>query len=347
MKIPEFIEKFLVEFLLNQLKEAQYLQLNYLESQKFDFSDIPVEESKRKEYHDFILDDRRFVNKSIKLLLEKEILTEYIYKSFLETIAKVFLSLPIDQNTVEIDPENQDDEYLKSLEQKKIQIEIENKKFEKMKKKIKFKFVKPEDLKKKRDNMGGFVTVQSIKQVIESMIEIEDPAVEINNQNKEGENLNTNNENNQQNAEESKNEENIPKDKVSNEESLQISENKQSPNEVIEPIKIKIDYMNEVDVFINSNLPIDTYILHFDMTEGFIAYTIRSIKRVLSKNYKVNIDLNESFNTIKEKINEINIYIYEHVLNKEKYLGKTIIPIEVKPELPQENAEGDLNSGLD
>jgi len=354
VKIPEFIENFLEEFLLNQLKEGQYLKMNYLESQKFDFSDVPLEDAKRKEYHEFILDDRRFVNKSIKLLLEKEILTEYIYRSFLENIAKLVLSLPITPNTIEMDSENQDDEYIKLIENKNIQIERENKKLEKMKKKIKLNFIKPEDLKKKRDNIGGFVTILSNKHVVESMIEIEERLPEISEKIKEPENQNLNNEINQQ-IEESKNDENLPKDRPSNDESIpkeklnneenqQKTENLENLIEVLEPLKIKLDYVNEVDVFKNSSLPIDTYMLHYDMTQGYIAYTLRSIKRVLSKNYKVNIDLNVWFDSINQKCNEINNNIYEHVMKNEKYLGKSIIPIEVKPELPQENAEFDLNT---
>ena len=46
------------------------------------------------------------------------------------------------------------------------------------------------------------------------------------------------------------------------------------------------------------------------------------------------IDINESFNTIREKINEINGIVYEYIMKNEKYIGKSIIPIEVKPDLP-------------
>jgi hypothetical protein len=338
VKVPEFIEKFLEEFLINQLKDYQYLELRYLESSKFDFSEIPQEEEKRKEYHTFLLDNRRFVNTSIKLLLEKEILTEYVYKSFLESVAKIYFSQTVDPlSAIEVDTNNQEDDYLQIIEQKKIEIENYNKKMEKMKRKIKLNFIKPDDLKKKRDKIGGFVTVLANKNIIESMIEIEEPVVNLDIKSEDVENKNKLiDDNNAQQVENQLNhadENKVIENNINTNLPADVVENNKN-KEPVEPLKIKIDYINEVDVFRNINVPIDTYILHCDMTECFLAYTLGSIKRALAKNYKVFIEMNESFNMIKEKINEINGIVYEHLMKNEKYIGKTIIPIEVKSEQP-------------
>lgn len=340
VKIPEFIEKFLEEFLLNQIKENIFLELRYLESAKYDFKDIPFEEAKRREFHEFMLDDRRFVNKSVKFLLEKGLLTEYVYRSFLEAIAKIYLFQPVDPSSIEVDPSNQDESYLESIDKMKTTMELQNRTMKKMKSRIKLEFVNPEDLKKKRDNIGGFLTVHSTKQVYESLIEIEEPPVDnLNNKNiqETNENLNrVHGENAEKDVTGNNLEQNIHVDKESSNEDPKINN---LNNEIIEPIRIKVEYLNEVELFKNSIIPIDSYILHFNLTEGYIAYTVRSIRRVLKKNYEVIIDLNESFNSLKEKIYQISSSVFDQVIKHEKYKGKSIIHLDVKPEIPPENPE--------
>ena len=173
----DFMKKFIEEFLLNQLTDTQLFELKYLESNLFDFTNITDE--KRKDFNNFLVDNRRFVNKSIKLLLEKGFLGYDIFENLLGIVAETYFQQPKDPaQVVEIDPENQEPEYLELIKKKQDEVTQENLKIEKMKKKIKLNFIKTEDLKKKRNNIGGFIIVHPNPDVVDSLVEIEEPPKE-------------------------------------------------------------------------------------------------------------------------------------------------------------------------
>ena len=71
--MPEVILNFIEELLLNQLKETQFFEINYLESKKLDFTQPPENEEKRLEFIEFMKDNKRLVNKSLKILDEKKV----------------------------------------------------------------------------------------------------------------------------------------------------------------------------------------------------------------------------------------------------------------------------------
>jgi hypothetical protein len=174
LNLPDVFRNFIEEVLLNQLKETQLFELRYMESKKYDLTQQPENDEKRKEFLEFLLDNKRIVNKSLKLLMDNEYVSDYVYRIFLETIANLYFEKPQDPAGIEIDPENQEPQYLESIKKKQDEMTKYNIKLEKLKKKIKLNFVKGENLRKKVDNIGGFIMVKPNMRVIDSVNEIEE-----------------------------------------------------------------------------------------------------------------------------------------------------------------------------
>lgn len=171
-----FIRDLVVKFLLG-LKDNEFFSLKYLESQRFDFSAIPEEEVKRKEFKQFLLDKRRFYNKSIKILLEKNIIEQRLFDLVLDEIANLYFAKPIDSSSQEVQqlinptPENQDPDYLAKVKELSEAIIAQNLQTEKIKKKIKITFVKPDILKKKKDNVIALIRIFPVEDTYETIIE--------------------------------------------------------------------------------------------------------------------------------------------------------------------------------
>ena len=153
------------------------MEIKYLESKKFDFSQPPENEEKRKEFITFLLDDRRLINTSLKLLRKNGLIDENVFKNILEVLANLYFEPVTDPSGIKIDEENTEPEYLESIKKKKDDISLNNSLLEKIKKKIKFNFVKAEVIKKKENNIGGFIVVRSNMAMVESMTEIENVEV--------------------------------------------------------------------------------------------------------------------------------------------------------------------------
>ena len=79
------------------------------------------------------------------------------------------------------------------------------------------------------------------------------------------------------------------------------------------------------------------------MTQWYQALIIRAIRRVLKKLYGIEINLAESYETIKNQYKQDMDKIIADMLQKEIYLKKTVIPIPISlvviPEEPEENPE--------
>ena len=165
LNTKELIKAFLEEFLLNIAKEInndQYvLELKYLESPKYDFENIP--EERKGEFAEFVKDKRRYISKSVHQLIHLGCLNEELVDTFNEVVSNIYFKNP-EVEKIEIDPENQDENYINEM--KKKQEEAEKKaqdelaKLELLRKKIKFTLIKPEVFKNKRDNIGGFIPVE-------------------------------------------------------------------------------------------------------------------------------------------------------------------------------------------
>ena len=180
LDMKEFMNNFVEEFLLNGItginNDTLNLELKYLESPKYDFENIP--EDKREDYKNFIKDERRYISKSLHMLIDMGVVKKENVNLFNETVAELYFKGNIEPTKVEPDPENQDPEYLEKIrveqENNEKKAADENAKYEKIKKRIKFVFIKPEVFKKKRNNIGGFITVDPNVLEIGKITEVEE-----------------------------------------------------------------------------------------------------------------------------------------------------------------------------
>lgn len=176
LNINEFILAVFSKYLLS-LKENQFFNIKYLESQRFDFSAIPDDELKRKEFKEFLLDEKRFYNKSAKILINNGYLSKQIYDGLISAVAETYFKQPVDTNSPEIqakmnpEPDNQDETYLKKVKAKIEEINSQNQIIDKLKKKIKIQFIKPEVLKKKKANIVSLITVNPVEDTFETYTE--------------------------------------------------------------------------------------------------------------------------------------------------------------------------------
>jgi predicted transcriptional regulator len=139
------------------------LELRYLESPKYDWENIP--EEKRNDFANFIKDDRRYISKSVHKLIELGIIKKEFLDTFNEVIAEIYFQGPVEPEKIEPDPSKAEDaayqeEIKKKQEEAEKKAQEENAFNEKIKKKIKISLIKPEVFKKKRDNIGAFITVE-------------------------------------------------------------------------------------------------------------------------------------------------------------------------------------------
>ena len=209
------------------------LELRYLESPKYDWENIP--EEKKNDFANFIKDDRRYISKSVHKLIELGIIKKEYLDTFNEVISEIYFQGPIEPEKIEPDPSKAEDaayqeEIKKKQEEAEKKAQDENAFNEKIKKKIKINLIKPEIFKKKRDNIGAFITVEpnpfekGLVQEIEE-IPISRRETEKKNEEENGEE-NANQENKEQKEEEK------PQNEVENkEENQQPSENKEQNQE--------------------------------------------------------------------------------------------------------------------
>ena len=167
------------------------LELRYLESPKYDWENIP--EERRKEFANFIKDDRRYISKSVHKMIELGIIKKEYLDIFNEIISEMNFPGPIEPEKIEPDPSKAEDaayqeEIKKKQEEAEKKAQEENVFNEKIKKKIKINIIKPEVFKKKRNNMGAFIIIEPNPYEKGVVQEIEEVPISQIEENKEGEN---------------------------------------------------------------------------------------------------------------------------------------------------------------
>ena len=150
--------------LVNNINNDNFiLELRYLESPKYDWENIP--EEKRKDFADFLKDERRYISKSVHKLIELGIVKKEYLDIFNEVISEMYFQGPIEPEKIEPDPSKAEDatyqeEIKKKQEEAEKKSQEENAFNEKVKKKIKISLIKPDIFKKKRNNIGAFIIVE-------------------------------------------------------------------------------------------------------------------------------------------------------------------------------------------
>ena len=120
---------------------------------------------KKTDFANFLKDDRRYISKSVHKLIELGVIKKEYLDIFNEVISEIYFQGPIEPEKIEPDPSKAEDaayqeEIKKMQEEAEKKAQDENVFNEKIKKRIKINVIKPEIFKKKRDNIGAFITVE-------------------------------------------------------------------------------------------------------------------------------------------------------------------------------------------
>ena len=201
------------------------LELRYLESPKYDWENIP--EEKRGEFANFLKDDRRYISKSVHKMIELGIIKKEFLDMFNEIISEIYFQGPVEPEKIEPDPSRAEDaayqeEIKKKQEEAEKKAQDENAFNEKIKKKIKISIIKPEVFKKKRDNIGAFITVEPNPYEKGIVQEIEEIPISKREEEKKKE---------EENVEENKEEKKEEEEKKENEQTNEGGENPEAQNE--------------------------------------------------------------------------------------------------------------------
>ena len=403
-----FVQKIIEEFISNYLKENQFIELKYLESARFNFREITDE--RKSEYIEFTHDYRRFVNKSLKIILDNNLISKDIYEMILDALLRIYFKDKSSIIKAEIDTENQDPEYLEKNKKQQEKYLEQVAKLESNKKKIKFIMIKPEILKKKRENFAAMIQVIPNQITFETLVETEEvlltqdnpvissklddyqdnktqgqveklntQEVELNKLNKkpveeilEPEENKIENENEEENLiekeKEYEEENKIEKEKeneventiekeeeIKNEEKLnneneeekvltpeEIEEMELAEKKKNEPKIFKLNYCKEVQVFRNNKMKYEPYIFHQKMHEFFLYNIVRSFRKVIKREMKVNAELPDLINISMDKYQKVANFVIENIMSKEIYIKETIVPIVVEP-LEVKNVDVPIN----
>jgi len=146
------------EYIFRCLKDNQNFEIKYLESERFNFSEV-ISEERQPEFIDFIHDYRRFVNKSLKILIDKNQMQRNSLDLVLSALVALYFKNKSAIPVVEVNAENQDPEYVEKIKQEQEDYVNAVERLEAVKKKIKFVMVKPAILKKRRENIAAFIQV--------------------------------------------------------------------------------------------------------------------------------------------------------------------------------------------
>ena len=269
-------------------------------------------------------------------MIELNIIKKEYLDIFNEIISEFYFQGPIEPEKIEPDPSKAEDqayqeEIKKKQEEADKKAQEENALNEKIKKKIKLNMIKPEVFKKKRNNIGAFIIVEPNpyeKGVVEEIEEV--PVV-------------SQEENNEKEAEKEKEEEKKEEEKEVKEEEKKEEEKVEQPQTQPQPeinkneeekekteIKaIEIDYLTQIQCYRNTNIDIDAFVFHSGMTQWYHALIIRALRRVLKKEFNIEFGLIDTFNKIEEAYKLNSDKVINDILEKENYLGKSIIKIPV------------------
>jgi hypothetical protein len=106
--------------------------------------------------------------------------------------------------------------------------------------------------------------------------------------------------------------------------------------------------LDEIELFKNNSLPIDSYVLHKESSQWFTSLITISLFRVLRNNFNCKIDLMQTISNIREHISLLENSTIDFILSNESYLGKTLIPlqiVQIPPVIePEPNTNGNLNN---
>ncbi len=87
--------------------------------------------------------------------------------------------------------------------------------------------------------------------------------------------------------------------------------------------------MTQIQCYKNANIDIDAFVFHYGMTQWFQGLIIRALRRVIKKELGFEFGFVDMFNKIKESYKIAADKVIKDILEKETYIGKSIIPVPV------------------
>ena len=96
-----------------------------------------------------------------------------------------------------------------------------------------------------------------------------------------------------------------------------------------EIVTTEIEYLTQIQCYKNANIDIDAFVFHYGMTQWFQALVIRALRRVIKKELGFEFGFVDMFNKIQESYKIAADKVIKDILEKETYIGKSIIPVPV------------------
>ena len=96
-----------------------------------------------------------------------------------------------------------------------------------------------------------------------------------------------------------------------------------------EIVTTEIEYLTQIQCYKNANIDIDAFVFHYGMTQWFQALVIRALRRVIKKELGFEFGFVDMFNKIQESYKVAADKVIKDILEKETYIGKSIIPVPV------------------
>ena len=97
----------------------------------------------------------------------------------------------------------------------------------------------------------------------------------------------------------------------------------------MEIVTTEIEFLTQIQCYKNSNIDIDAFVFHYGMTQWYQALIIRALRRVIKKELGIEFGFIDMFNKIQESYKINADKVINNILEKETYIGKSIIPVPV------------------
>ena len=98
---------------------------------------------------------------------------------------------------------------------------------------------------------------------------------------------------------------------------------------IAEIVTTEIEYLTQIQCYKNATIDIDAFVFHYGMTQWYQALILRALRRVIKKELGIEFGFLEMFNKIQESYKEKADKVIKDILEKETYLGKSIIPVPI------------------
>jgi len=97
--------------------------------------------------------------------------------------------------------------------------------------------------------------------------------------------------------------------------------------------------LTQIQCYKNANIDIDAFVFHYGMTQWYQALIIRALRRVVKKELGIDFGFSDTFNKVQESYKANADKVIKDILEKETYIGKSIIPVPVSNVPPEEEQQ--------